>query len=122
VFSRHDGWINKDFQLWGFTGIELLVDAGEEGPSRQQEEAFRRFEMQRDTLLPRCLAEVDKVRTDLGVVSSSFVISGLTIPSLKGEGSGRLWTLWFDLAGDDQFMYGVQTDDDWKTVIGFADD
>jgi hypothetical protein len=122
TFSTSDGWINKEFELWGFKGIELLLDAREVGPSPEQERAFRHFERQRDVLLPRCLAEVDKVREELGVASSSFVISGLTIPSLSVKPNGQLWTMWFDLAGDDHFMYGLQTDDEWSTLTGFADD
>jgi hypothetical protein len=66
----------------------LLIKARKEGPSVEHEHAFRRFEEQRDTLLPRCLAEVDKVRAELGVASSNFGISGLTIPSLSAEPHG----------------------------------
>jgi len=36
--------------------------------------------------------------------------------------NGHLWTLWFDLSGDDHFMYGIQTDDNWQTLTAFADD
>ena len=122
VFSRHDGWINQDFELWGLKGVQLVLDASEDGPSPEQERAFQTFEKQRDTLLPRCLTEVDKVRVDLGVDASTFVISGLTIPSMARTPQGSLWTLWFDLVGDDHFMYGVQTDDEWATLTGFADD
>ena len=122
VFSRHDGWINEEFELWGFKSVELLLDAREDGPSVEQERAFRRFEQQRETLLPRCLAEVDKVRAELAVPLSTFVISGLTIPPLSADPHEHLWTLWFDLVGDEHFMYGVQTDDDWTTLTGFADD
>ena len=121
-YSRSDGWINDRFELWGFKGIELLIAAGVDGPSPQQEAAFREFVEQRETLLPGCIAEVDRVRADMGVAPSTFVIRGLTIPSLAGGRAPFLWTLWFDLTGDDHFMYGVQTDDAWKTLIGFADD
>src|SRR5262244_3588856 len=34
VFSRSDGWINKEFELWGFKGGELLLVARQDGPSR----------------------------------------------------------------------------------------
>src|SRR5262245_60740336 len=121
-YSKTDGWINDAFTLWGFAGIELLIRATENGPTRIQEEAFINFRDQELHLLPRCLAEVDKVRHELEIASSRFVISGITIPSLRSERNGHLWTLWFDLAGDDHFMYGIQTDDDWQTLTAFADD
>lgn len=123
-YSKHDGWENADFSLWGFDGVQLLIDGGPEGPSPVQEEAFKRFEAARESLLPRCLAAVDEVRAGLEVAKAEFKVSGLTIPSLAADGEphDRLCTLWFDLEGDEHFMYGVQSDDDWTTVVAFADD
>jgi len=123
-YSKHDGWENPELSLWGFDGVQLLIDAGLEGPSPVQEEEFRRFEATRADLLPRCLAAVDDVRAGFEVPKAEFRVSGLTIPSLidRGEPHDRLWTLWFDLEGDDHFMFGVQTDDEWATIVAFADD
>ena len=123
-YSKHDGWENPDFSLWGFGGVQLLIDGGPEGPTGVQEAAFRRFEASRTELLPRSVAAVDEVRASFEVPSGEFKVSGLTIPALTdgGEPHERLWTLWLDLEGDDHFMYGVQTDDDWATIVAFADD
>lgn len=122
VYSRHDGWTNDQFSLWGFANVGLQVDAGPEGPSPLQEQAFQAFEKRRDDLLPRCLKELDGVRQELGAPPSEFAISALTIPSLQKGPQADLWTLWFDLTGDSHFMYGIQTDDAWETLVGFADD
>jgi len=122
TYSKTDGWINDAFTLWGSDGIELLIRANENGPTRTQEEAFINFRAQQQDLHPRCLAEVDKVRRELEITSSRFVISGVVIPSFEPVPNGHLWTLWFDLSGDDHFMYGIQTDDNWQTLTAFADD
>jgi hypothetical protein len=122
TYSKTDGWINDGFTLWGFDGVELLIRANETGPTRIQEEAFINFRAQQQDLLPRCLAEVDKVRRELEIASSAFVISGVAIPSFQPAPNGHLWTLWFDFSGDDHFMYGIQTDDNWETLTAFADD
>lgn len=123
-YSKQDGWENPDFSLWGFGGVQLLIDGGPDGPTETQEAAFRRFEASRAELLPRCVAAVDEVRASFEVPEGEFRVSGLTIPSLTdgGEPHETLWTLWLDLAGDDHFMYGVQTDDDWASMVAFADD
>jgi len=122
VYSRHDGWTNNNFKLWGFEGVALQVDAGLEGPDPAQEQAFESLEKRREHILPRCLEALEQVRSDFGVPQSDFVVTGLSIPSFQeSRGSGQ-WTLWFDLIGDDHFMYGIQTDDDWKTLDAFADD
>jgi hypothetical protein len=65
------------------------------------------------------------VRRELEIASRRFVISGVTIPSFPSfqpVRNGHLWTLWFDLSGDDHFVYGIQTDDNWQTLTAFADD
>lgn len=121
-YSRTDGWINDRFEFWGFTGTELLIHAGIDGPSVQQEVAFKALVEQKNALLPRCLAEVDRVRREMEIEESTFAITGLTIPSMAKGKNPFLWTLWFDLGGDDHFWYGVQTDDGWVTLAGFADD
>lgn len=123
-YSKTDGWQNPDFTLWGFDSVELLVDGGPDGPTDAQEAAFRRFEAARADLLPRCVAAVDEVRAAFKVPEGRFRVSGLTIPALTdgGKEHERLWTLWLDLEGDDHYMYGVQTDDDWATIGAFADD
>ena len=122
AFSRRDGWVNPAFELWGYTGVDLLVDAPPEGPTRAQEEAFVRFRDARPALLARCLDAVAAVRRGMDEPEGEFLVTGLSIPSLTDAQGGTLWTLWFDCVGDEHYWYGVQSDDDWRTVVGFADD
>ena len=121
-FRKHDGFMNPFFELWGSGPFELLVDAPEPGPSESQEEAFRRFERARESLLPRCIAKLDTLRSGMQLPRTTFQLAGLTIPSLDSSAQGRLWTLWFEAQGEDHFMYGIQSDDDWDSFAAFADD
>ena len=122
VFSKHDGWQNKHLSLWGTADVDLLLDAGPAGPTAEQEAAFTRFRDAREQLLPRCLTALGQMRQQMKVPVSAFTISGLTIPPLDDSRAGRLWTLWFDCEGDDHYWYGVQTQDEWTTILPFADD
>ena len=121
-FSKHDGFVNTSFELWGYGPFELIVDAPEAGPSEAQAEAFRRFEGSRESLLPRCIAELDAIRVEMEQPATTLSVSGLSVPRLDSSPQGTLWTLWFDAEGDDHFMYGIQSDDDWTTIHAFADD
>ena len=121
-FSKHDGFINPSFQLWGYGPFQLIVDARKSGPSEAQGAAFRRFESARESLLPRCVAKLDALRVEMQLPPATFTVAGLTIPPLDSSPQGRLWTLWFDARGDDHFMYGIQSDDDWDSLCAFADD
>lgn len=116
------GWQNSAFTLWSFCGVDLQIAARREGPTAFQTQEFIRFRDAGEALWPRCLAAVEAVRAEMGVAAGAFRISGLSIPSFGPEGAGRLWTLWLDLEGDDHFGYGVQTQDGWQTIAGFADD
>lgn len=123
VYLRRDGcWQNEDFELWGASGVDLLLDGGPDGPTPEQESAYRRFRDARENLLPRCLEALAGLRRKMGLPDSQFTVNGLTLPALAESSDGKLWTLWFDCAGDDHFWYGVQSDDDWETIHPFADD
>lgn len=123
VYLERDGcWQNEDFDLWGASEVDLLIYGGPDGPTADQETAFRRFRDAREDLLPRCLEALAGLRREMGLPDGQFTVSGLTIPALDDSRDGKLWTLWFDCAGDDHFWYGVQSDDDWDTIHPFADD
>ena len=121
-FSKPDCWTNDAFVLWGTTDVQLLLTATRQGPSTRQVEAYLRFRDAQSALLPRCLEAVDAVRSRHGIPKAAFRISALSIPSFTDGPSPTLWKLWFDLEGDDHFMYGVESEDEWQTLTGFADD
>ena len=62
------------------------------------------------------------MRREMKAPPGQWIVSGLTIPRLDESPSGKLWTLWFDSKDDDHYMYGIQSDDEWSTLIAFADD
>ena len=122
TFSRHDGWINSSFTAFGCSGIELLIDAGPEGPTLQQVEAFKNFSHKHESVLSESTKRLQDTRSEMQLPPGAFVLSGITIPSYKPEPQGKLWTLWFDCPEDEHFMFGVQSDDEWQTLHPFADD
>lgn len=123
VYLERDGcWQNEDFHLWGASGIDLWLDGEPDGPTAAQESAFRRFRDAGEDLLPRCLEALAGLRREMGLPDGRFTIRGLKIPALDDSDDGGLWTLWLDCVGDDHFWYGVQSDDDWRTIAPFAED
>ncbi len=123
VYLERDGcWQNEHFDLWDASGVDLLVYCGPDGPTADQETAFRRFRDTGEVLLQGCLEALAGLRSEMGLPDSQLTVNGLTIPALDDSRDGKLWTLWFDAAGDDHFWYGVQSDDDWDTIHPFADD
>jgi hypothetical protein len=122
TFSRHDGWINPSFSVFGYSGIELLIDAGPEGPNSDQVEAFNNLSRKHEMILSESVKRLQKTRGEMQLPPGTFVLSGITIPSYGAESHGKLWTLWFDCPEDEHFMFGVQSDDEWQTLHPFADD
>jgi len=123
VFLRRDAcWENTTFSFWGASDVQLLVDGGPDGPTEAQRFAFAELRDSRDALLPRCLDALSTLRSKMAMPEGELVVRGLTIPSLEPSSDGQLWTLWFDCVGEDHFWFGVQSDDEWKTIYPFADD
>jgi hypothetical protein len=121
VYSKHDGWINTSFSAFGYSGIQLQIDAGPEGPTQEQVGAFTNLTAKPD-VLSESIKRLSTVRAEMDLPEGTFVLSGITIPSFRPEPQGNLWTLWFDCPEDDHFMFGVQSDDEWETLHPFADD
>jgi hypothetical protein len=125
IFTPGRGWERKDFDFWGFRGVQLMIDAGPDGPNPAQEAAFRRLHDRQAQLLPQCLAEVASRRAETERPLGEAFLSTLSIPALGPDGpaaTGDLWTIWFDYQGEEHWMYGVQSSDDWRTIAGFAED
>jgi hypothetical protein len=122
TYSRHDGWMNAAFTAFGFTGIDLLIDAGPEGPTPRQLQSFGDLTAKHPSILSESVNQLQELRKQMELPAGTFRLSGITIPSYRPEPQGSLWTLWFDCLEDDHFMFGVQSDDEWQTLYPFADD
>lgn len=121
-FLNRDGWQNRAFAFWGFEPVDVVITAGREGPSMLQADQFLRLRDSHAQMWPRCVAALEAVRASLRVAPARFRVTGVSVPSLGPERAGNLWTIWVDLEGDDHFMYGVQSQDGWRTLAAFADD
>jgi hypothetical protein len=124
-FAPTLGWSNQAFSFWGFTPVQLLIDASENGPTKEQEEAFRRLVDRQEALLPRLLAAVAEQRADTVRPQGVPVVRTLSVPALGASGparTGSLWTMWFEYPAEEIWGYGVQSQDDWVTLHAFAED
>jgi hypothetical protein len=125
TYSEGRGWRRDNFSFWGFQAVLLLIDAGPDGPTPEQEAAFLWLRNQQVEVLPRCLVEVESQRSQTMGAAEGLSLSGLSIPSLGTAGparTGQLWTIWFDYDAEDHWSYGVQSDDAWRTIQGYAED
>ena len=122
TYSKHDGWLNPSFSAFGYSEIDLLIDAGPEGPIPEQLEAFANLTAKHDSILSESIKSLESMRKEMTLPAGRFLLSGITIPSYKPETQGKLWTLWFDCPEDSHYMFGVQSDDEWQTLHPFADD
>jgi hypothetical protein len=124
-FTPSRGWSSKEFSFWGFTHVQLLVDASEAGPTEEQEQAFRRLAERQSALLPGLLAAVAEQRERTKRPPGVPAVRTLSVPALGSASparTGSLWTIWFDSPGEEHWGYGVQSTDDWRTFSAFAED
>jgi hypothetical protein len=125
AFTTGRGWERKDFEFWGFRDLHLMIDAGADGPTSEQENAFQRLRERRVELLPKCLDAVALRRAETERPSGAAVVSAISIPAMDTRGPGKTgqrWTIWFDYEDEEHWSYGVQSDDNWRTLWGFAED
>ena len=119
--ARQQCWSRLDFQMWGYAGLQLVIDAPDSGPTARQVAEYRRISQAGDQLHYRCLAALQTVVPD-STGPPQFMLSGLSIPRLDGSEVGELWNLWFDREGDGHYLFGVQTTDRWLTLEPYVGD
>lgn len=119
--ERQRDWVNRDFTLWGASGLQLVIAGDRSGPTAAQVAAFHELRSTPD-VLRRSLAALAEMPQPEGSSGSTFVLMGLSIPRLDDSESGRLWNLWFEKEGDDHYLFGVQSTDGWRTIRPYAED
>lgn len=111
-------WGQDGIEFWGTPEVDLSIDAGETGPSPDQVDEFWRLIDAKNDLLPRLLGALQEMENE----AAQFVLVGVHIPKLDGSKAGELSRFWFDRLADDHFIYGVESNDRWQTLIAHRDD
>jgi len=105
--------------LWGVSGIQILVDAGDDGPSAQQREFLRTLRQER-AAIRGLIEQAVSVRAAETTMVRPIVLrlTSLYIPRIEPH---LTWRVWYDVEGEEHYWYGAEITD-WDRIVPFTED
>ena len=114
-----DRWEGQSLSLWGVSGIQILIDAGDDGPSVEQREFFRTLREQRPDIRGRVEEAVSARAAETTTVRPMALrLSSLYIPRIQPHFT---WRIWYDIQGEEHYWYGAEITD-WDQIVPFTED
>src|SRR5207249_7801632 len=90
-----DGWEGQSLSLWDVSALQILVDAGDEGPSVEQREFLRALRGQHATMRGRIEEAVAARAAETTKVQPIVLrLTSLYIPRIQPHFT---WRVWYDV-------------------------
>ncbi len=114
-----DGWEGHEFSLWGSAGLQVLVDAGDEGPSEEQRQFLRTLQGERASIRGRVEEAVATHAAETTAVRPIVLrLTSFYIPKLERHFT---WRVWYEVEGEEHWSFGAEVRD-WEEIVPFAED
>ena len=114
-----DGWEGSDLKLWDSSGLQLLIDAGNEGPSENQLQFLRTLRHNGAAIRKRIEEAVIRYINENSTTTPVVLrLTSIYIPRVEPP---FMWRLWYDLEGEENCSYGAEITDS-EEITPFAED
>lgn len=115
--GRADSWAGDGFQLWGYNSIEVMIDAGPEGPSAEQRSFVRSLRAD-EGIRARIEQAVAMHAKETAHKTGALRISSIYLPKSP---LCQTWRVWFDMEGEEHYWYGAEVEG-WHRIVPFTED
>ena len=116
--SKSGSWEGVEFRLWGYGSIQVMIDAGTEGPSREQRSFVRALRSDREESRTRIEQSVTAHSKQTAREVGPLHLSSIYIPKSPLRDK---WRVWFDMEGEEHHWYGAEVEG-WQRIVPFAED
>jgi len=115
--GKAESWEGDGFQLWGGTSIQVMIDAGPEGPSAEQRSFVRSLRGDEGirVRIEQAVAMHAKATTNR---MGALRLSGIYLPQSPLR---KTWRVWFDMEGEEHYWYGAEVEESQR-IVPFAED
>lgn len=111
-------WEGQDFKLWRYSKVQVLIDAGSDGPSAEQRSFVQSLRADvhavRDRIEHAILERAHATISQVGQLQ----LSSIYIPKAPPD---QMWRVWYDIAGEEHYWFGAEITG-WNTATAFVED
>jgi hypothetical protein len=116
--AKSGRWKGDEFQLWGFSSIQVMIDGGQEGPSPQQRDFVHSLRSDHEGIRSRIEQSLVRHAKGTSRQTGPFALSSIYIPKAP---PAQMWRVWYDLQGEEHYSYGAEIRG-WHRVVPFTED
>lgn len=114
-----DGWEGNNLSLWDSSEVQLLIDAGNEGPSDDQRRFLQSLRDQGSGIRERIEQAVTKHVNETSPIRPVVLrLTSIYIPRVE---TPFTWRVWYNLDGEENCSYGAEITDG-EEIVPFAED
>jgi len=116
--GKRGQWEGQHFQLWGYSSVQVLIDAGPDGPSMEHRSFVRSLQLEHAGIRSRIEEAVSLHARQTSQQPGPLKMSSIYLPQKPSE---QTWRVWYDLVGEEHFWYGAEISG-WQEIAPFTED
>ena len=115
--TKNGSWTGDGFRLWGYDSIQVMIDAGPDGPSAEQRSFIR--SLRADTGMRARIEQAVAIHAARTARQKGSVrVSSVYLPQSPLR---QTWRIWFDMEGEEHYSYGAEIEG-WNRIVPFTED
>lgn len=115
---RRGFWEGQNLELWGYSSIQVMIDATREGPATEHRSFLNALQFNRDGIRETIEAAIVKESTKTTSHRGPLKLTSIFLPSSPKT---QTWRVWYEFEGEDDYSYGAEITK-WKSVVPFTED
>jgi hypothetical protein len=111
-------WRSEDFQLWGYSSIQVMLDGSPEGPTCEQRSFIRTLCTDPEGIRDRIEQAIAQQAKETTNKPGPLKLTSLYLPKAP---PGQMWRVWYGVEGEDHHWYGAEIEG-WQHIEPFTED
>lgn len=113
-----DSWEGQSLEIWGYSSIQIMIDAGPEGPSSEQRSFFQTLRSNREDIRARIESAVTREAAKTTPRRGPLKLTSIFLPNSPER---QTWRVWYEIEGEDRYWYGAEIAKG-QNIVPFTED
>jgi hypothetical protein len=111
-------WEGQSLNLWGYSSIQVMIDADPEGPSTAHRSFLRTLRSNPGDIRSKIESAIARQMAETTPRTGPLKLTSIFFPHSPEE---QTWRVWYDVEGEEHYWYGAEITK-WQSIVPFAED
>ena len=115
---KPNNWEGNNFELWGYSSIQVILDGTPEGPTPEQRSFIKALRTNPEEIRERIERVVEQEARETASKPGSLKLTSIYLPEIPPD---QMWRVWYDVEQEDHYCYGAEIKG-WQHIVPFTED